>query len=107
MRSDPPKVQLDPMKTMQTCAGDNCDCVPDEVSDAVFDSLSQIPGGDDHNHRRDLRAEWLAPRMAAEEWRFCPCFPLLRTEAHARIFDLVHTKLANRLAHKAAMERAA
>jgi hypothetical protein len=45
--------------------------------------------------------------MAAQEWRFCPCFPLLRTEAHARIFDLVHTRLANRLAHKRAMERAA
>jgi hypothetical protein len=95
------------MKTLQTCSGDSCDFVPDQVWDAVHACLKEVPGGDDYNRRRDIRAEWLAPRMAAEDWRFCPCFPLLRTEEHARIFDLVHTKLANRLAHKAALERAA
>jgi hypothetical protein len=107
MGPDPPIVQTDPMKTMQTCSGGSCDCVPDEVCDAVWDSLQRIPGGDDYYQTRDARAEWLAPRMAAEGWRFCQCFPLLCTEQHARIFDLVHTKLANRLAHKAALERAA
>ncbi|MGA1983052.1 MAG: hypothetical protein ABSG84_11395 [Acidobacteriaceae bacterium] len=95
------------MKTMQTCSGESCDCVPDEVCDAVWDSLRQIPGGDDPYQVRDARAEWLAPRMATEGWRFCHCFPLLRTEQHARIYDLVHTNRANHLAHKAARERAA
>jgi hypothetical protein len=107
MKPYPPIVKLDPMKTMQTCSGDSCDCVPDQVSEAIHACLEQVPRGDDYNQRRDLRAEWLAPRMAAEEWRFCPCFHLLRTEEHAWIFDLVHVKLANRLAHRAAMERAA
>ena len=107
MRPDPPIVQPDPLTTMQTCSGGSCDCVPDEVSDAVWDSLQQIPEGDDHYRIRDARAEWLAPRMATEGWRFCQCFPLLRTEQHARIFDLVHINLANRLAHKAARQKAA
>lgn len=107
MRPDPPIMQPDPMKTMQTCSGGSCDCVPDQVCDAVLDSLHQIPGGDDFYQVRDARAEWLAPRMAREGWRFCECFPLLRTEQHAQIFDLLHIKLANRLAGKAARERAA
>ena len=87
----------DPKKTMQACCGDNCDCVSDEVIEAVFDSVKRIPG--DNN----ARAIDLAPRMAAEGWRFCPCFPMLRTQEHERIFDLVHTNLANRLAHKEAL----
>jgi hypothetical protein len=45
--------------------------------------------------------------MAAEGWRFCPCFPMVRTQQHELIFSLVHTNLANRLAQKAAQARAA
>jgi hypothetical protein len=43
--------------------------------------------------------------MAKEGWRFCPCFPAKRTFEHARIFDLVHTNMANRLAHRVAREQ--
>jgi hypothetical protein len=96
-----------PMITMRTCRGDGCDCVPDKVSRAVYESLRQVPIGGDHNHHRDARAEAIAPLMAAEGWRFCPCYSLLRTEQHARIFELVHTTMANRLAHKTATEKAA
>jgi hypothetical protein len=32
---------------------------------------------------------------------------MLRTKDHARIFELVHTNLANRLANKAELERVA
>ena len=97
----------DPMETMQSCLGDSCDNVPDEVCDAVFDGLKQISGTREHAQRRDALAEIIAPRMAEEGWRFCPCFPLLRTEGHARIYDLVHTNRANHLAHKVARESAA
>ena len=92
-----------PKQTTQACYGDNCDCVPDEVIEAVFDSLKRIPGGGDPSSGRDARAIDLAPRMAAEGWRFCPCFPLRRTQEHERIFQLVHTNLANRLANKEAL----
>jgi hypothetical protein len=68
--------------------------------DAVFDSLKRIQGDSDQCLGRDARAVDLAPRMAAEGWRFCPCFPMQRTEEHERIFDLVHTNLANRLADR-------
>jgi hypothetical protein len=95
------------METMQSCLGDSCDNVPDEVCDAVFDGLKQISGTREHAQRRDALAEIIAPRMAEEGWRFCPCFPLLRTEGHARIYDLVHTNRANHLAHKVARESAA
>jgi hypothetical protein len=44
--------------------------------------------------------------MAVEGWRFCPCFSEGNTQQHARIYALVHTNLANRLAHKAAQETA-
>jgi hypothetical protein len=100
-------MQPDPMAIMRSCRGERCDCVPDEVADAVYDALERIPGGDDHSVVREARAELLAPRMAAEGWRFCACYPRLRSGPHARIFDLVHTNLANRLARKAALERAA
>jgi hypothetical protein len=92
---------------MKSCYGDSCDCVPEEVTDAVYRSLNRVPGGDHHTQRRDTRAEMLAPVMAEQAWRFCPCFPMRRSEEHSRIFDLVHTKLANRLADKAALERVA
>jgi len=100
-------MQLDPMAIMRACRGESCDSVPDEVSDAVYDALESIPGGDDHATVREARAELLAPRMVEENWRFCPCYPMLRSGQHARIFDLVHTNLANRLAQKVALERAA
>jgi len=87
-------------QTTQPCCDDNCDSVPDEVIEAVLDSLERIPGGGDPSSGRDARAIDLAPRMAAEGWRFCPCFPLKRTREHERVFQLVHTNLANRLAHK-------
>ncbi|MDP9049717.1 MAG: hypothetical protein M3O31_03205 [Acidobacteriota bacterium] len=100
-------MQSDPLYTMKSCNGDNCECVPDEVADAVYDSLNQIPGADLRSQRRDSLAQMLAPLMAQQGWRFCPCFPMLRSEEHARIFDLVHTNLANRLAHKAAFAHVA
>jgi hypothetical protein len=100
-------MQTDPLSTMSACYGDSCECVPDEVTDAVYSSLNRIPTGDRHARRRDARAEVLAPLMADQGWRFCPCFPMLRSEAHARVFDLVHTDLANRLAQRTALERVA
>ncbi|HEX9199718.1 MAG TPA: hypothetical protein VF865_09175 [Acidobacteriaceae bacterium] len=100
-------MQPDPLTTMLTCQGESCDCVPDDVFDAVTDAFNEIPGGRDPSNDRDARAKMIASRMAKEGWRFCPCFPAQRTEQHARTFDLVHTRLANRLADKAAMERAA
>ncbi len=89
-----------PKFKIQACCGDDCDCVSDEVIEAVFDSLKRIPGDDEHSLGRDARAIDLAPRMAAEGWRFCACFPKMRTQEHERIFDLVHTNLANRLAQR-------
>ena len=100
-------MQRDPMETMRNCHGDSCDSVPDEVSDAVYESLKQIPGIEEHARRRDVLAEEIAPRMASAGWRFCPCFSLLRTEGHARIHNLVHTNRANHLAHKTARANAA
>jgi len=97
-------MQPDPMKTMLLCFG-QCDSVPDEVCDAVIASLKRIPGVTEDE--RDARAADLAPRMAVEGWRFCPCFPMVRTQQHELIFGLVHTNLANRLAQKAARESAA
>ena len=57
-------MQSDPMYTMKSCNGDNCECVPDEVADAVYDSLNQIPGADQRSQRRDSVAAMLAPLMA-------------------------------------------
>ncbi len=87
-------MQTDPMSTMKSCYGDSCECVPEEVMDAVYDSLKQLPGDGHQTQKRDARAELLAPLMAEQGWRFCP-------------FDLVHTNLANRLAHKVALQSAA
>ena len=95
-------MQSDPMKLMQACSGDNCEWVPHEVCEAVVDSLKHGPGLNSHANERDARALILAPRMAREGWRFCPCFPLGRTQQHRQIFELVHTDLANKLAHKEA-----
>jgi hypothetical protein len=96
----------DPLTIMISCYGDSCDCVPDEVFDVVEVSLQKIPGGDNRGDWRDFRAELIAPIMAASGWRFCPCFPMRRTDQHARIFSLVHTNLANRLANRAMLEGA-
>jgi hypothetical protein len=90
------------MTSMMMCLG-KCDDVPEEVCD-VFDSLQRIPGCDENV--RDTRAADLAPRMAVEGWRFCCCFFMGRTEQHEVVFSLVHTNLANRLAHKAAAKAA-
>ncbi len=90
------------MKLMQTCSGDNCDRVPHKVCEAVVAILKQGPRVNGHANERDARALILAPRMARDGWRFCPCFPLGRTQQHQQIFDLVHTRLANKLAHKEA-----
>jgi hypothetical protein len=100
-------MQSESMMTMKTCCGDQCDCVPDEVSDAVSDSLKRIPEGNGPSRRREARAVIIASRMAAEGWQFCSCFPMLRTPQHELIFSLVHINLANRLAHEAAMAKAA
>ena len=95
-------MQSDPMKLMQACSGDNCEWVPHEVCEAVVDSLKHAPVGNGHVNERDACALILAPRMAREGWRFCPCFPLGRTQQHRQIFALVDTFLANKLAHKEA-----
>ncbi len=95
----------DPMKSMRNCCG-RCDQGPDEVCDAVLDALTFVPGGDRGPDARDNRAVVVALRMAAEGWRFCPCFSRANSNQHARIFELVHTNLANRLAEKAVREAA-
>ncbi len=100
-------MQLDPLAVMRVCRGESCDCVPDEVFDAVYDTVDRLPPGEDQSNRRDTRAEMLAPRMVEETGDSAPCFSLLRTGQHARIFDLVHTNLANRIANRIALERAA
>jgi hypothetical protein len=87
----------DPMQAMKSCRN-HCEEVPDEVSDAVFAALDAIPG--ETEEIREARATAIASRMAKEGWRFCPCFPTRRTGLHQRIFDLVHTNMANRLAHR-------
>ena len=87
----------DPMQSMRHCQG-KCDRVPDQVCDAVLDTLTFIPGGNHSSNAWDARAVALAPRMAAEGWRFCPCFSEATTPQHARIFSLVNTNLANSLA---------
>ena len=97
-------MQPDPMNSMLHCSG-HCDGVPDEVCDAVFASVKSVPGRD--GNERATRAANLAQLMAVEGWRFCPCFPKLRMQRHEMIFSLVHTNLANRLAHEAALSRAA
>ena len=84
------------------CFG-QCDGVSEEVSDAVFEALVRIPGGD-RGDKRIARAAYLAPRMAVEGWRFCPCFPMKRTQQHELIFSLVNTHLANQLAYRDAAE---
>ena len=100
-----PATAPDPMKSMRLCKG-KCTMVPPEVCDAVLDTLVFVPGRDKSSDARDARAAAVAPRMESEGWRFCPCFPQRTTQQHAQIFGLVHTNLANRLAHKAAQESA-
>jgi hypothetical protein len=82
-----------------------CDQVPDEVCEAVFETLDSIPEVYRECNERETLATLVALRMAREGWRFCPCFPTKRTTEHARIFDLVHTNMANRLAHRAVLEQ--
>jgi len=94
-----------PMNSMQNCLG-TCIHVPDEVSAAVFDSLRVIPEGSSDPEACDARAVVIAPRMAREGWRFCPCFPEGITPQHAHIFGLVQTNFANRLAHRALLTTA-
>jgi hypothetical protein len=94
----------DPMSTMRLCQG-MCDEVPNEVCEAVFETLNAIPGVYRECNVREALATLIAPRMAKEDWRFCPCFPSKRTVQHAQIFDLVHTNMANRLAQRSVLER--
>jgi hypothetical protein len=98
------KTMPDPTGTMHLCQG-TCNHVPDEMCEAVFETLNSIPGVYRECNAREALATLVAPRMAKEGWRFCPCFPTKRTEEHARIFDLVNTNMANRLAHRAALEQ--
>jgi hypothetical protein len=82
---------------MKSCRN-HCQEVPEEVSDAVFAALDSIPTeGEDG---RESRATAISSQMAKEGWRFCPCFATRKTLSHQRIFDLVHTNMANRLAHR-------
>lgn len=85
------------MQTMKSCRN-HCEEVPDEVCQAVFDALDAIPG--ETEDCREARANSVASRMAREGWRFCICFATRRTPLHQRIFNLVHTNMANRLAHR-------
>ena len=94
----------DPMQTMKACSN-RCDEVPDEVCAAVFATLDEFPG--ETPESRETRASAVAWKMAREGWRFCSCFATRRTSLHQRIFDLVHTNLANRLAQRASLERVA
>jgi hypothetical protein len=87
------------MKTMKFCQN-LCNEVPEEVSDTVFAALDRIPGETEDGPEREARAIAIAPEMARAGWRFCPCFAAHRTVQHYRIFDLVHTNMANRLAHR-------
>jgi hypothetical protein len=80
-----------------------CDEVPNEVCEAVFETLNAIPGVYRECDQREALAVLVAPRMAKEGWHFCLCFPTRRTAQHGRIFDLVHTNMANRLAHRAVL----
>jgi len=93
-----------PMRAMQLCQG-KCVQVPDEVCEAVFETLNSIPGVYRECSVREALATLVSPRMAQEGWRFCSCFPTKRTGEHARIFDLVHTNMANRLAHRHVLEQ--
>jgi hypothetical protein len=98
------KTLPNPMRTMHLCQG-MCDEVPNEVCEAVFETLNAIPGVYRECSEREALATLVAPRMAKEGWRFCPCFQAKRTVQHARIFDLVHTNMANRMAHRAVLEQ--
>ena len=53
------RTMRDPMKTMQLCQG-MCKSVPDEVCDAVFDSLKQVPGVNGNANERDTGAQIIA-----------------------------------------------
>jgi hypothetical protein len=90
---------LDPMQSMKSCQN-LCTEVPEEVYDLVLTSLTDIPGENEGGRERDDRAIAIAPAMARDGWRFCPCYAARRTLQHYRIFDLVHTNMANRLAHR-------
>ncbi len=98
------KTVLDATRTTPLCRG-MCDQIPDEVCEAVFETLDAAPGLYGERDPREALATLVAPRMAKEGWRFCACFPAKRTFEHARIFDLVHTNMANRLAHRTALEQ--
>lgn len=87
----------DPMKKMKSCRN-HCEEVPDEVYAAVFAALDSIPGEGEAS--REARANAIAAQMAEDGWRFCPCFATRKTPVHERIFNLVHTNMANRLAHR-------
>ena len=92
-----------PTSTTTLCQG-RCNQISDEVCEAVFETLDATPSLYHERDPREALATLVAPRMAKEGWRFCSCFPARRTFEHARIFDLVHTNMANRLAHRTASE---
>ncbi len=94
------RAMLDPMQTMKNCQN-CCTEVPDSVAQLVLTALDRIPG--ETKAGREARAKAIAPTMARDGWRFCPCFPGERSLQHYRIFDLVHTGMANRLAHRIAL----
>jgi hypothetical protein len=98
------KIVPAPPKTPPPCKG-LCNQIPDEVCEAVFETLDATPNLYHERDPRETLATLVAPRMAREGWRFCSCFPARRTSEHARIFDLVHTNMANRLAHRTALEQ--
>ena len=87
------------MKIMKSCKN-LCTEVPEDVVDLVLAALKNIPGETEDGPEREARAIAIAPTMARDGWRFCPCFPAERTPQHYRIFNLVHTNMANRRAHR-------
>lgn len=100
------KTMLDPTRTTPLCQGTR-NQIPDEVCEAVFETLGAIPRLYRERDPREALATLVALRMAKEGWGFCPCFPAKRTFEHARIFDFVHTNMANRLAKRAFLEQQA
>ncbi len=98
------KTIADAMRSMHLCQG-MCDEVPDEVCEAVFETLTAIPNVYRESNVREALAALVAPRMAKGGWRFCPCFSTKQTMQHARVFDLVHTNMANRLADRYVKEQ--
>ena len=74
------------------------------MCDAVIDALTFVAGGDRSLDAQGTRAVLLSLRMAADGWRFYPCYSEGSMQQHARIFSLVNTHLIDRLAQEVQQE---